>query len=335
MTTYIARDCDHTYLAHHGVKGMKWGVRRYRNYDGSLTSAGKARLDSLRASGKPSSAEARNSVAKGASGVRRLQKKNDNYDARSMTQGEAFVSRVKGRLHTIPIGQAVSYYMNGSKRMKVDDIIVGTKGKPLYRMQMNTGKLDTSQRFYATPSKRDHEKYINWGDNTQKKLRKQGKDAGSLYSVTVSKKGGFKIASENKSRKIYYDLKKSDPELFKQYSSYNHFNSEALNHQTDKRNAEAFKKFERAIKEAGYDGVIDMNDRYNSGYGVKNPVVVFGSSANVTANGRKLTQQTVNEMSRRGTVHILADRAPVVAGQAAVVAAAAVPIAIVVAKHLK
>ena len=28
-------------LYHHGIKGMKWGVRRYRNADGSLTSAGK------------------------------------------------------------------------------------------------------------------------------------------------------------------------------------------------------------------------------------------------------------------------------------------------------
>ena len=28
-------------LCHHGIKGMKWGIRRYQNYDGSLTSAGK------------------------------------------------------------------------------------------------------------------------------------------------------------------------------------------------------------------------------------------------------------------------------------------------------
>ena len=30
-------------LYHHGVKGMKWGVRRYQNADGSLTNAGKKR----------------------------------------------------------------------------------------------------------------------------------------------------------------------------------------------------------------------------------------------------------------------------------------------------
>ena len=29
------------YLAHHGILGQKWGVRRYQNYDGSLTALGR------------------------------------------------------------------------------------------------------------------------------------------------------------------------------------------------------------------------------------------------------------------------------------------------------
>lgn len=34
---------ESNYLTHYGIKGQKWGIRRYQNSDGSLTSAGRKR----------------------------------------------------------------------------------------------------------------------------------------------------------------------------------------------------------------------------------------------------------------------------------------------------
>lgn len=38
---YIKRNEE--YLAHHGIKGQKWGIRRYQNEDGTFTEEGKKR----------------------------------------------------------------------------------------------------------------------------------------------------------------------------------------------------------------------------------------------------------------------------------------------------
>ena len=42
-TDYLRTRC----LCHHGIKGQKWGVRRFQNEDGSLTDAGKKRYSEI------------------------------------------------------------------------------------------------------------------------------------------------------------------------------------------------------------------------------------------------------------------------------------------------
>ena len=49
-------DADKATLEHWGIKGMKWGIRRFQNKDGSLTAAGRKRYNDSAEGGKSTSA---------------------------------------------------------------------------------------------------------------------------------------------------------------------------------------------------------------------------------------------------------------------------------------
>lgn len=74
---------DNNELQHWGIKGMKWGVRRYQNKDGTLTAAGKRREKQLAKQRADNLAKARAAKAE-----RKAKLATDSLSPKKMTEKE-------------------------------------------------------------------------------------------------------------------------------------------------------------------------------------------------------------------------------------------------------
>ena len=74
---------NNDYLIHHGIKGQKWGVRRFQNKDGSLTFRGRSRYNYKES----------DSYKNGTRGER--QKQSGDYNYNKMRYGERSANRIQ------------------------------------------------------------------------------------------------------------------------------------------------------------------------------------------------------------------------------------------------
>lgn len=100
------------YLAHHGIKGQRWGIRRFQKQDGTRTAAGKARAK------ENSSSEAQNESKRGLSDS---QKKALKIGASLVAAG--LVAYGGYKLATSPKAKAVAdNVLHGNKEKRLADI---------------------------------------------------------------------------------------------------------------------------------------------------------------------------------------------------------------------
>lgn len=305
MTVYYANS-----LYHHGIKGQKWGIRRFQKKDGSLTPAGRKRYDD-EASSKP---KKEYKIPENKS-LHRL-KIEDKYQKQGMSKKQAeqaAAKRIRGEQFAVAAGAVtVAACVAYAKRKAYSADKILSKDTEFQRiMKLHPDATIHDGRQYMAYKKEDKSIYKGQLAANFNKQIKEGKTNEKVYDVTVKAKQDIKIASEKRARETFEKLYKNDPEFRKSLSkaakdagddlsaglkriqeqltegaelsdkrikskAYDLFNV-ALADNTDEGRARA-QKFYDALKEQGMNAVQDMNDKKYSLYNAKAPIITFDGS---------------------------------------------------------
>lgn len=167
---------SNNYLQHYGIKGMKWGVRRYQNYDGRYTQAG----------------------------VKRYNKAMDTYEKRKADYKTAKSSGMRGyelKLKKAKVKESKRQVKKHYDHLKLDKKadqgkILYTKG---YRIRDNVGtKLVQAGSTAAAVTGMA---YANRFIDKNKAIM-----LGSLSSTVIASGAAIKFVNSNKNKKLraYY-----------------------------------------------------------------------------------------------------------------------------------
>lgn len=217
-------------LYHHGIKGQKWGVRRFQNKDGSLTPAGKRRYDEPN-TGR-NNKQYVDKVAKKAKtykipknkSLHRL-KLEEKYMKNGMTREQAEQAAAK-RIRTeqfvtaaaaVTVASAVAYakYKGYTKEQIFKE---GSEFQRIMRLSENAEIKEGRQ--YLAFDKKDKIKYKGMlGETFEKAATRDHQFAkyvdpnaikDKVYDVTVKNKKEIRVASEKVARDTFSKLYKED-----------------------------------------------------------------------------------------------------------------------------
>ena len=291
MWAYIHTD----ELYHHGIKGQRWGVRRFQEDDGSLTPAGKRRYDDDNSS---SGNKQNNTSTEKKKSKHRLKLEAAYMQKKGMSQEEA-EKAASNRIRTektlavvgaATVAAAAAYFITKKVKADTDGLIKG--GTSLQRVEM-TNEATLHDRFYVAKDNADKTKYAG----KLGLLRKH--QVGKAYIMDIGVKDDIKIAGNKQAFKTFEELYNKDSSFRDNVNAlakknvhggnaangnmkklYENFNSWLVVDRGNDRDLGG-NKFYSALKEKGYGAVRDINDMKFSGYKAKNPLIVFGQKDNV------------------------------------------------------
>jgi hypothetical protein len=286
------------YLEHFGVKGMKWGVRRYQYADGTYTPSGKKHYSVSK------------SNAQNISKIMGMRVKDAVNNARTQATGRQYIDTYlkKGitlsRIQTSKEFENFAFYATYKK--SDSDKYMGLFGKNLTSRADRDAK-QAKKIANASGSKKDinvAKQLRTKADNikvyqlkleTTKKLKVPSDENASNITANLLKDRNFKknvIASINDSKEKM--RRPTQQVLFKQAQNalnidpvkmtssekvavYKAFNLSLTNH--NKEEVQAQNRFYSELKKKGYNALLDYNDKDYSSYHAKRPMIVFDTDS--------------------------------------------------------